>query len=323
MHPVADKYGLIVVTNESDEVDKALEEVLRKFAIDPEKIALIGRCASGWAALNFATSNLGLFSRGGAISGNIEEVAPTVAFLMNPEGNSNQTSEYFLDSGMLEPPHLRDDLELARALRQGGRPVKLAVTLRGHEHQAEDYDFLGHWLQESWTIPDPKARPRPAIVADPVPRLTTEALAKLTAFWTRFLQEPDSIRRTARRAHLHEVQVPVGEERPSTWIVDMPALAARYPSVAAALKQAGLTAQQHDAYRVALISALIAKSVEGIVQTDPTSVLAENLAFIAAHEDELAKFAAMGIEHPEAQDTGDTTPDEAESFGMRGIWRTP
>jgi hypothetical protein len=55
----------------------------------------------------------------------------------------------------------------------------------------------------------------PQVVADPLPILTTEALAHMTAFWTRFQQEPESIKTTARRAHLREASVPVGEERPS------------------------------------------------------------------------------------------------------------
>src|SRR5881394_1430623 len=78
----------------------------------------------------------------------------------------------------------------------------------------------------------------------------------MTIFWQSFMQEPDSIVTTALRAHLREVLMPVGEAPPSIVMVDIAALAAQYPSVAADLKKAGLTAAQHEAYRVALASAV-------------------------------------------------------------------
>jgi hypothetical protein len=172
--------------------------------------------------------------------------------------------------------------------------VRTRINLRGHEDQAEDYEFFGRWLHESWATPDPAARPTPPVGADPVPLLTREALAQLTAFWVAFQQEPDSIRTTARWAHLREVTVTVGEERPSVVLVDMPALAAQYPSVAAALKQAGLTAQQHDAYRIALISGIVTKAeLAGAVE--PTSVVGKNIAFLGAHQEELKALEATRI----------------------------
>jgi hypothetical protein len=106
------------------------------------------------------------------------------------------------------------------------------------------------------------------MVADPLPLLTVDVLTKMTAFWARFMQEPDSIRTTARRAYLRDVAVPLGEEQVSAAMVDMAALAAQYPSVAWALQVAGLTAQQHDTYRIALVSARLTKNatVDGAIQ---------------------------------------------------------
>ena len=93
--------------------------------------------------------------------------------------------------------------------------------------------------------------------------------------------------------------MPVGDDERSTLLmVDMPALAARQPSVAAALQAAGLTAQQHDAYRVALASAKLTGLGEQGGEPDarswrvePTSTLGKNVAFVHAHPDETAAFA--------------------------------
>jgi hypothetical protein len=208
----------------------------------------------------------------------------------------NKRVEFFFGSGLLDYPGAI--FPMARAQQQVGYPVKLRINPRDHGHQDEDYEFFACWLQENWVAPDPAARPAPPPVADPLPVLTPEALAQMTTFWTRFTQQPDSILFTARRAHLREVTVPVGKERPSVVLVDMPALASQYPSVAAALKEAGLTALQHDAYRAALISAMVAvlgDSVPSpevlkatrIVAPPTTTVEGKNIAFLGEHWDEL------------------------------------
>ena len=87
------------------------------------------------------------------------------------------------------------------------------MNFRGREPQAEDYAVWGRWLQESWALPDRAARPAPTVVVQPyedLPQLTPEVLRQMTTFWTSFQQEPESIRTTARRAHVREVVVPGG-----------------------------------------------------------------------------------------------------------------
>lgn len=301
LHPVADKYGMILLAPSWDpdgsgnigafgkdpdkgKLDVALKEVLRRFAIDRDKIAISGRCSSGWDGMVLGIGNLDVFSRVASISGSVP---------INGMDPQNKTVEFFLDAGF---PEFDGKLRAALQLRQDGHPVKVVVGFRSHEHQVEDYDFYGRWLQESWAMPNPAARPAPQVVADPLPVLTTEVLTQMTAFWTRFQQEPDSIRTTARRAHLREVVVPIGEERPSVWMVDVPALAAKYPSVAAALKTAGLTARQHEAYRIALLSARVTNSVKDEAgNVEATSALAKNMAFMDAHPDELAALEATNM----------------------------
>ena len=46
--PIAKKYAMMLLAPTyyvTDIIDKALKEVLRRFAIDPEKVAIVGRCA--------------------------------------------------------------------------------------------------------------------------------------------------------------------------------------------------------------------------------------------------------------------------------------
>ncbi|MBI4563895.1 MAG: hypothetical protein HY716_04280 [Planctomycetes bacterium] len=319
VRPSADKHGMLLLTvtrYETKTIDKALKEVLEKFAIEPEKIAIAGRCASGAAGMRFGIDNLDVFSRIISISGGVPING------MDPE---NKTAEFLLDRGFLEAPGC---FKAARGLRKKDHPVKVVLALRGHEHQMEDYDYVGHWLRESWTKP-PDARTAPSVVADPLPELTTDVLAQMSAFWTSFAKEPVEIRQIARRDLLREVIVPVGEERPVVWMTDMVALAAKHSSVADAFKKAGLTAKQHEAYRVALISAQVLRSVKkegGTVEED--SVMAKNVAFLDEHQEELKYLRWAGIEQPDKIRRVDATatiqhPKQAEAMGPMGIWRTP
>jgi hypothetical protein len=168
------------------------------------------------------------------------------------------------------------------------------------------------------------------VVADPLPVLTTDVVKRLTTFWTRFAAEPDSIRTVARRAHLREVAVPVGSEQVTVPLMDLAALAAQYPSVAADLAQASLTAEQHDVARVALLSAM-ATSVagEGVAAAAAGSVVTQNLAFFDAHQDKIDELGTTGIANPEDGDGLEEmakrqgSPAGADSFGPLGFWRTP
>lgn len=292
MGPVADKYGMIVLAPSSEaEFDTTLKDVLRKFAIDPNKIAIVGRCSTGMVPINYGDNNPDVFNR----------IATFTADVGNPPMKSpNRTTEYFLSDGILDGGH---NLLGAQMLRERGYPVKHVSNLRAHTHQEEDYDFLGHWLQESWATPDPSARPAPFSPPEP-PVLTTEALTRMIAFWTRFAQEPDSIRTIGRRAYVREVTIYLGNSLNyglSTLMVDMTALAAKYPSVAAALKASGLTAEQHDAYRVALVGARLVQSpgrpfrdFYAKIYTPQGSVHAMNVEFMNAHLDEFQALEALG-----------------------------
>jgi len=294
--PVADQYGFVVLgptpangryfdwgTGDHANLDMALRQVLRKFAIDPDKIALVGRCGGGPNAFVWGIHNLDVFSRIVEISGNELDVDTTIP--------PNARAEFFVDE---QYPIGEYIFRHARELRRlGHRVTSIAAVRSSHDHQIEDYAFVGHLLRDSWTR---AGRAAPDASLDSLPLLTVDVLSQMTAFWTRFQQEPDSIRMTARRAHQKHVVVPVGPERMAAGMVDMPALAARYPSVTAALGAAGLSARQHDAYRVALFAAGIASRAGGAAgPIDSGSVLAKNVAFVEAHPDEIAALEATKI----------------------------
>ena len=297
LRPAMDQYGMILFNTArfQEELDVLLKHILQTFAIDPDKRAIIGRCHSTWPALAYGQANLDIFSRIVWMSG--------AYGVSNGVNKSKAKNEFLVVDGVLDTP--LDDYILVPRLRRDEYPTKFTLRFRNHDHQIEDYMFVARWLHESWATPDPAARPAPQVVADPVPLLTTEALTKMTAFWTRFMQEPDSIKTAARRAHLREVTVPFWEEQSSIPMVDIAALAAKHPSVARALQEVGLSAQQHEAYRVALVSAHVMMPfdklrAESPIRTfikpvAPTSVLAKNLAFMQAHPDELKALEATGM----------------------------
>jgi len=87
-------------------------------------------------------------------------------------------------------------------------------------------------------------------------------------------------------------------------MVDMAALAARYPAVAATLAEVKLTPQQLEAYRAAILGVLVYERADSVPMRDwtlprqidrppakflgvePTSALAQNFALSKAHPDE-------------------------------------
>ena len=316
--PVSDRYGQILLAPQSQEpfgywqvptervdhqhLDAAMTQLFQQFAIDPARVAIIGYSASGGAAMAFGGKRPDLFNR--VILGSSD-------FSINNIDPHDTSAQFLLTAGIAESEEPRACFRQLRALQETRHPVQVVMGLRDHGSWAWDWDLMGRWLTESWAIPDPAARPELQVVIRTLPRLTPEIVNKMTDFWTRFRQEPDSIRTTARLAHLREVVVPVGAERPTVLMTDMRLLAKQFPSVAADLEAAGLTVQQHEAYRVALISARIANyTVHGPVAhgphhdptygkiqdsldrynsrgpspitIDPQSVQGENLAFMVA-----------------------------------------
>jgi hypothetical protein len=141
--------------------------------------------------------------------------------------------------------------------------------------------------------------------------LTVDVLSKMTAFWTRFQQEPDSIRDAARMAHQEQVPLALGAEPVFVIAMNITAMATQHPSVAADLKAAGLTAQQEAADRAAILRVGFARA-SGVALDSPSdpddqgqyipyapiapsSVLGKNLAFRQAHDAEFQALAQIGM----------------------------
>ena len=325
LKPAAYRYGYLVLTSATYTpafIDAALHETLRRFAVDPTKIAVLGRCASGWAGLRFGIDNPDVFSLVGASSFD----GP----LFDGIDSHNTTTKFVVNDALNETD---DTMFTAIAeVRRAGHPIQLLTSIRTHEMQLEDEDDVGQWLHDNWAHPGVPSAPR--TVPAPQPVLTLHALTQLTTFWTRFFQEPDSIRMTARMAYDRQTVVPLGKTESWTYMVDMPTFAAHMPAVAADLKAAGLTAAQHDAYRLAMLSALImVHAPKTLAALDPQSVVAQNVAFLQAYPDEVKALAWAGIQKQEgmwesgglvggwSQWTG--RPEGQRAVGPMGIWRTP
>jgi predicted esterase len=259
--PLADKYGWILFAPDiSDQVldetqvaqlDAGLKQILRTYAIDPEKIALTGMSNGGYAVLDLGCQNLAIFS---AIAPLSPDPALPVA-CTDTSRPSAQRTPFYLSFGIGEPnAFATGTFAIASQLRKDGHPTQVALELRLHARRLQDKDQVWQWFQRSWT-PGARLTPTTVVTAKDVPRLTQEVLTKMTTFWTRFWQEPESIRRASMQYRKNLV-MPVGTEQVSRYaMLDMPALAAHVSAVAADLTRAGLTPQQEEGYRLALLSA--------------------------------------------------------------------
>jgi len=274
--PVADTLGFMLLVSKNSQaktLDAALQEVLKQFAIDTAKIGIFGRGAAGGPAMRLGIDNGDVFSRAGSLSGGltIDGIDP-----------QNTTTEFFINESVNE----HEPMPLYYVWRLPA--VKYIMGFRGRTPQREDYALWGRWLHESWTVSDTAARSKPATIVDgeSPSKLTVDVFQRMTMFWKSFQRQPDSIRTTARLASLHEVAVPGAEFfiNASVLMMDTPALAARYPSVAADLKRAGLTAQEYDAYRLALLVARIPNQPSG-----------ENTRSMMSHPDEYLALWGTGI----------------------------
>ncbi len=280
-------------------LDSALKLVLRTNAIDPDKIALVGFSNGGAYSLFLGRSNLDVFSR-------IAGLSPIPVF--DGQGPANTKTQFFLSGGVGEQGLPYEVVKLAQVLRKQGHPVLTQLGLRGHVDHVHDEDLIWTWLNDSWKNPKITTQ-EPASMSETV--LTSDAVAKLTTFWTKFRNQPDSILNAARIASQTHVPMTLGTERVLVVLMDIPAMAAKYPSIAVELKAAGLTAKEAQAYRTALLSVLFAK-VAGVVPGEPRkqtplgediplapvkdgSALAKNIEFVNANKETLRQLEADGF----------------------------
>ncbi len=279
---LADKYGVLVLSMlwngwEKEEnpprvvamLNAALTRTLREFAVDPDRIAFL---AGESGPLFLARSNVQVFSR-------IMSLQPVVDadLVLPPVKSPGAKGYYFIQGTYGSHGSIAASFTVADTLLREGHTVLYGIALKPHAHRRITYETAFKWFQETWA--DPKASPSPFFSgAAPMPLLTPEAIAKLDTFWLEFrANAPDSLWKIpdslpipsglegkawangmtpfGLQGFIRQVLLPVGQLQAAFEIVDIPALAAAYPDVAAALEVAGLTAQEAAAYRAAFLSA--------------------------------------------------------------------
>ncbi len=282
-------------------LDSALKYVLRTQAIDPARIALLGFSDGGSYSFFLGRSNLDVFSRIAPLSGLIPFYA---------EGPVNPATQFFISGGLGERDIIKQVVRMAALLRADGHAVKTQVGLRSHVDYLEDEDFVWNWLQQSWNDPTITTAIVPPGKAESA-LLTTDALEKLTEFWSAFAQLPTAIRDKARMEHQREVWIRIGTEWTTTPMMDLSPLAAEYREISESLQRVGITADQADAYRRALVeayytmragldgdatdsTAILAKSIR-FTPIDVHSRLAKNIEFLKTNKVAFQQLAQKGI----------------------------
>lgn len=306
MREFADKYGMIMLLPNSaspgywdiianaigsgdgaypdvNNIDAAMKQVLQKYAIDPDKIAIGGMSNGGGYALFLGSRNLDVFSL-------VAPLTPASGSYDDATGPRNSKTQFFVSAGIGESSGaVGSMLDIAQQLRQNGHPVKIVLDLRVHEQRSKDYDHMWKWFHDSWAALNTAEPAASAALVDSVTVLTPEALTAMTALWTTLKAEVDSLLASGRTANEKSVTVSVGQERVTVFdMVDVPAIAAQRTSITAALAKAGLTTGQEEAYRAALIGARATVLNESVISAvAASSVLGKNVAFIQAHQAEV------------------------------------
>ena len=145
--------------------------------------------------------------------------------------------------------------------------------------------------------------PRPTLAADSMPLLTVDALTRMTTLWVTFLQEPPAIRDTARAQMQEIVTLTVdsaGQPQTQTQqLVNMAAMAKKYPSVAADFKKAGLTPKQWEDFRRSMLSAVLTRMMRQQLGTpalpNSSSIVEKNASFLDTHLQEINDLSAAGM----------------------------
>lgn len=290
----ADKYGMIIVAVDhvsAPVVDTALKEALGRFAIDPDRIALIGSSTGGNATLLFGCNNQDVFSRLAPIS----PVPPENYCAGKGPGNSNSSEKsatrLLLSAGLGETDLVRASRRMLLQLRHEGYAVEVPVFhLRHHLRRSQDFEFALRWLQTSWATPGGAPLTLPPSATDSLPLLSPAALGQMATFWTRVMREPEVVWKTERLAATKPVTLVAGQDSVViSDMVDMTVYAARSPAITAALKAARLSAAHENAYRAALITARVVQLGDSAARAvPPTSVLGQNLALMEAHPADVA-----------------------------------
>lgn len=293
LRPAADRYGLLILgpsattpwwngRNGADmpvnqrNLETALRETVHRVAVDRHRIALVGECNGGFPAHHWGFHNLDLFSRVGTISGELWDDSTIVVRTLIPRTTSAQ---FFVQESIVGGGDAVRAYRRVQELRDNGNTVKYVVSTRGHGGVAADFMLLGRWLSDSWAHRTTMVVP----IIDPLPRMTTALATKATDMAAKLAHEGKQVWEDGQHDDMQELTVPVGE-RPAVLAVDLLSLVKKYPAVATDLQSSGLTAQDYNAARLALIAALLGETLHDVWQ-DPQGdmgVLGQNMAFVKA-----------------------------------------
>jgi hypothetical protein len=150
------------------------------------------------------------------------------------------------------------------------------------------------------TTPATVAYANQRVVADTEPELTPSVLTKMATFWTAFMKEPVAIRTDGVKANQEKISVRNGTLQVVVMGANIVAMAAKYPSVAADLKQAGLTALEWESYRKEFYSAAFSWSALGSqedagMEIRPDSPLGYNIVVLMRSKKEYEALKATGV----------------------------
>jgi hypothetical protein len=139
--------------------------------------------------------------------------------------------------------------------------------------------------------------------------LTVDVLAQMTTFWKAWNALPLAVRDTGRMQYQKPLPIMLDAGAHSRWtymlqsVVDMETLAPHYPAVQAAFAAAHLTPAQWEQYRLALFTATLTEQLidlqNGLSTTfTPPSSVAQNIAFLRAHQEAFSALQATGMWFP-------------------------
>lgn len=278
-------------------LDSAMKYMLANYAIDPDRIALVGFSDGGSYSLFFGLQNLNVFSR----------VAPLSALMPFYIGIDSTASQIFLSGGIAEGNMARQTLERAFRLRNAGHAVRTQVGLRAHVDHVQDELYVWKWFQDSWDTPSITRTGFDS--KDNYVTLDSTSVEQFKGFWTKFKNNRKISSPGERMKFQTEIPLRIGSEETTVIMTDLDKLASVHPEVTTMLEWFGLTADEAMHLRKALIAVLLSKAAGMYLTSDtttagrsayfkdisPESNLGKNIDFFNTRQNLLQDLQRLGV----------------------------
>lgn len=268
-------------------IDSALKYVLGSYAIDPDRIALLGFSDGGSYTYFLGCRNQKVFSR-------IVPLSPMIPFACDL--NDSSKAEMLISAGYGEGIAVNMVLNRTALLQSRGHSVKTQIGIRGHIDNVEDENHVWNWLKTSWDPTDAGSIKQPNDNASKL--LTVENLDKLEKFWTEFGKLPDSLKREARMAHQKEYLLNIGDMPSSVVMMDLESMEKSYNKIREILKEAGLTAEEAAEWRKSVVEVAFTQRMEERRRSEKNkynSNLVKNIELLKAHSEKFSALTSLGI----------------------------